>query len=92
VLRVIPGRMVVAFAVWIAIMSGVIFFGGVVTGAWRGPAFGIVGVVAMVDWLRLRATGESAAAVADRLVNYIALLMLGLCYPAVLAIEAWAAR
>ena len=91
-LRVISGPMVVAFAVWIAFMSGVICLGGVVSGAWRGPAFAAVGIVAMLDWLRLRATTQSTAAVADRMVNYIALLLLGLCFPAVQAIAAWVAR
>ena len=42
-----------------------------------GLAFGLVVVLAAVDYWRLRASTESAQRVADRLVAYLAVLAIG---------------
>jgi hypothetical protein len=70
-------------------LAAVGLVGEVVTGhVVFGLAFGLVVVLAAVDYWRLRASTESPKSVADRLVAYVAVLAIGAASHGLDAIEA----
>lgn len=77
-------------AVWIAVTAAAILVGGFVSGGWLGGLLWSIGAIdALVVWLRLRKSTESAQKVADRMIFPAMFLLLGLVLPAFDHIAAW---
>jgi hypothetical protein len=67
-----------------------ILLGGLVSGGWMwGLLFAGVAVAAMVSWLRLRNSTETAQVVADRMIAVTTVALLGLALRGFHEIEAW---